>query len=65
MPYTEQGPQVEMVGRRGNDKGKLSITESGKDMIIANAQTNANSIRDMLHTPQGLLIRVAGNHLIY
>ena len=47
-------------------KGNCPLQNQVKDMIIANAQTNANSIRDMLHTPQGLLIRVLGqsSHLL-
>lgn len=47
-------------------KGNCPLANSVKDMISTNAQVHADAIRDMLHTPRGLLIRVLGqsSHLL-
>lgn len=47
-------------------KGACLLDKAVKDMITENAQNHANSIREMLHTPRGLLIRVLGqsSHLL-
>ncbi|MEC8669755.1 MAG: UvrD-helicase domain-containing protein [Candidatus Thermoplasmatota archaeon] len=47
-------------------KGNCPLQNSVKDMISANAESYADSIRKMLHTPVGLLIRILGqsSHLL-
>ena len=47
-------------------KGNCPLQNSVKDMISANAESYADSIRSMLHTPLGLLIRILGqsSHLL-
>jgi len=47
-------------------KGNCALDNTVKDMIIGNAETYADSIRNMLETSQGLLIRVLGqaSHLL-
>ena len=47
-------------------KGDCPLSNPVKDMITANAQRHALDIREMLHTSQGLLIRVLGqsSHLL-
>ena len=47
-------------------KGNCPLSNPVKDMIINNAQSHALDIREMLHTSQGLLIRVLGqsSHLL-
>ena len=47
-------------------KGNCPLQNAVKDMISANAESYADSIRNMLHTPTGLLIRILGqsSHLL-
>ena len=64
--HTEQGRRKETDGLQGDDKRQLSITESVKDMISANAESYADLIRE--HAPHAtrLLIRILGqsSHLL-
>ena len=48
------------------NKGDCPLSNPVKDLITANAQRHALDIREMLHTSQGLLIRVLGqsSHLL-
>ena len=47
-------------------KGNCPLQNSVKDMITANAESHADLIRNKLHTPLGLLIRILGqsSHLL-
>ena len=47
-------------------KGACTLDKSVKEMIVNNASTHASSIREMSHTPRGLLIRLLGqsSHLL-